>query len=63
MLHAMSDPELRILGIKLVAGEFYDNIDFYLNLIKDLDIESSILLKSDFIEEKDVKRITFAHLT
>ena len=56
MLHAMSDPRVKDLGIKLiVAGEFYDNIDFYLNLIKDLDIESSILLKSDFIEEKDVK--------
>ena len=39
MLHAMSDLRVKDLGIKLiVAGEFYDNIDFYLNLIKDLKI-------------------------
>lgn len=56
MLHAMSDQRIKELGVKLiVAGEFYDNIDFYLDLINQLDIDSNIILKSDFIEERDVK--------
>lgn len=56
MLHAMSDQRIKDLGVKLiVAGEFYDNIDFYLDLINELDIDSNIILKSDFIEERDVK--------
>ena len=56
MLHAMSDQRIKDLGVKLiVAGEFYDNIDFYLDLINELDIESNIILKSDFIDERDVK--------
>ena len=56
ILHAMSDQRIKDLGIKLiVAGEFYDNIDFYLDLINELDIDSNIILKSDFIDERDVK--------
>ena len=56
MLHAMSDQRIKDLGVKLiVAGEFYDNIDFYLDLINQLDIDSNIILKSDFIDERDVK--------
>ena len=56
MLHAMSDQRIKDLGVKLiVAGEFYDNIDFYLDLINELDINSNIILKSDFIDERDVK--------
>ena len=56
MLHAMSDQRIKELGVKLiVAGEFYDNIDFYLDLINELEIDSNIILKSDFIDERDVK--------
>ena len=56
MLHAMSDQRIKDLGVKLiVAGEFYDNIDFYLDLINELDIDSNVILKSDFIDERDVK--------
>ncbi len=56
MLRAMSDKRVKELGIKLiVAGEFYDDIDDYLNLIEELDIKSSIILKSDFIPESEVK--------
>ena len=56
MLRAMSDQRIKDLGVKLiVAGEFYDNIDFYLDLINELDIDSNIILKSDFIDERDVK--------
>ena len=56
MLRAMSDKRVKELGVKLiVAGEFYDDIDDYLNLIEELDIKSSIILKSDFIPESEVK--------
>jgi len=56
MLQAMSDKRIKDLGVKLiVAGEFYDNVDYYLDLMKELDIEKNIILRSDFIDEKDVK--------
>ena len=56
MLHAISDERIKKLGIKLiVAGEFYDDINEYLQLIDDLDIKSNVILKSDFIDESDVK--------
>ena len=56
MLHAISDERIKKLGIKLiVAGEFYDDINEYLELIADLDIKSNVILKSDFIDESDVK--------
>ena len=56
ILRAMSDKRVKNLDIKLiVAGEFYDNIDDYLNLIDDLDVKSNIILKSDFIPEHEVK--------
>ncbi len=56
MLHAMSDKRVKKLGVKLiVAGEFYDNIEDYTSLINELDIESNIILRSDFIDESDVK--------
>ncbi|MDG2139535.1 MAG: glycosyltransferase [Flavobacteriales bacterium] len=56
MLHAMSDKRVKKLDVKLiVAGEFYDNIEDYTSLINELDIESNIILRSDFIDESDVK--------
>ena len=56
MLHAMSDKRVKELGVKLiVAGEFYDNIEDYTSLINELDIESNVILRSDFIDESDVK--------
>jgi D-inositol-3-phosphate glycosyltransferase len=56
MLQAMSDIRIKAMGIKLiVAGEFYDDIDEYHDLIDDLDIKDNIILKSDFIDESDVK--------
>ena len=56
MLKAMADIRVKELGVKLiVAGEFYDDINEYLNLIDELDIKDNIILKSDFIAEKDVK--------
>tara|TARA_B110001450_G_scaffold103492_1_gene98005 strand:- start:2417 stop:3547 length:1131 start_codon:yes stop_codon:yes gene_type:complete len=56
MLEAMADVRVKELGVKLiVAGEFYDDINEYLNLIDELGIKDNIILKSDFIAEVDVK--------
>ena len=56
MLEAMADVRVKELGVKLiVAGEFYDDINEYLNLIDELGIKDNIILKSDFIAEADVK--------
>ena len=56
MLKAMADVRVKELGVKLiVAGEFYDDINEYLNLIDELGIKNNIILKSDFIAEVDVK--------
>lgn len=43
------------LQIKLlIAGEFYDDKASYLNQIKKLDIESELILKTDFIPDSEV---------
>jgi len=56
MLHAMSDKRIKTMGVKLiVAGEFYDDINEYHDLIDALDIKDNIILKSDFIDESEVK--------
>jgi len=56
MLEAMADIRVKKLGVKLIiAGEFYDDIHEYLNLIYELDLKDNIILKSDFIDESDVK--------
>ena len=56
MLKAMADSRIKELDVKLiVAGEFYDNKNEYLDLIDTLDIKSQIVLNSDFIPAEDVK--------
>jgi glycosyltransferase involved in cell wall biosynthesis len=43
-------------NIKLiVAGEFYDNKDEYLQLIKENGLENNVILHSDFIPSEEVK--------
>lgn len=55
LLKAFATREVKNLNIKLiVAGEFYSKPDFYLDLIKSLDIENQVILKTDFIDDKDV---------
>ena len=39
----------------IVAGEFYSNSEFYLNLINELKIKDRVYLISDFIPSSDVK--------
>ena len=56
MLDVMSDSRIRDMDIKLiVAGEFYDDKELYINQIKKLGIEENIILKTHFIPEEDVK--------
>jgi glycosyltransferase involved in cell wall biosynthesis len=55
-LEAMADQRVRDLGIKLlVAGEFYEDAAPYHELIARLDIGSSLLLRTDFIPDREVR--------
>lgn len=56
LLEAISKPKVKsISGIKLiVAGEFYGNQDFYLNLIKKYSLEDQVILKNEFIIDEEV---------
>ncbi len=55
-LEAMADQRVRDLGIKLlVAGEFYEDSAPYHELIARLDIGSSLLLRTDFIPDGEVR--------
>lgn len=56
MLKAMADRRIKELGVKLIiAGEFYDNKQEYLDLMNELEISDNIILKSDFISSDNVK--------
>jgi glycosyltransferase involved in cell wall biosynthesis len=55
-LQAMADQRIRDLGIKLlVAGEFYEDAAPYHDLIARLSISSSLLLRTDFIPDSEVR--------
>jgi glycosyltransferase involved in cell wall biosynthesis len=56
-LQAMADQRVRDLGIKLlVAGEFYEDAAPYHDLIARLNIASSLLLRTDFIPDSEVRQ-------
>ncbi len=56
LIEALADQRIKKIGIKLViAGEFYENKQDYINKISELGVEKNIIIKSDFIEESDVK--------
>jgi len=56
MLDVMADKRIQDLGVKLiVAGEFYDSKEEYTSQINSLGIEESVILRSDFIPEDQVK--------
>lgn len=56
LLKAMGDERLRQQNIKLiVAGEFYDAPGPYHELIKKYTLEESIILRSDFIPNNEVR--------
>ncbi|HTR30122.1 MAG TPA: glycosyltransferase family 4 protein [Puia sp.] len=55
-LQAMADQRVRDLGIKLlVAGEFYEDAAPYRELITRLNLGTSLLLRTDFIPDSEVR--------
>jgi glycosyltransferase involved in cell wall biosynthesis len=56
LLEAMADPGVKAAGIKLmVAGEFYEDEGSYRDLIAKLDLAASLILKTDFIPDREVR--------
>ena len=56
LFHAMADERIRKAGILLlVAGEFYENKDGYLEQIKTLQLSQSVLLHTEFIPDSQVR--------
>jgi len=60
-LQAMADRRIRDLGVKLlVAGEFYEDAAPYHDLIARLNIAPSLLLRTDFIPDGEVRNYVCA---
>jgi glycosyltransferase involved in cell wall biosynthesis len=56
LLEAMSDERIKAAGIRLlIAGEFYEDEKPYNELIEKSGIRKSLILKTDFIADSDVK--------
>ncbi len=56
LLEAMADPRIKAEGIRLlIAGEFYESESTYRDQIEKLGIGGSLILKTDFIPEQEVK--------
>lgn len=56
LLRSLADERLKAMNVKLiVAGEFYDNEEEYLRLIKELHLEDRVILQRDYIPGEDVK--------
>ena len=56
LLEAMADNRVRNLGVKLiVAGEFYEDEQLYLDMIKQLSISDDIIFRNNFIPSDEVK--------
>lgn len=56
LLRAMDDAKIKNQKLKLiVAGEFYGNQEKYESLIDELNLNDSVILKSDFIPDEKVK--------
>lgn len=56
LLRAMADPRVKETGVELiVAGEFYNNAQPYLDLIDELGIRDRVVLRTDFIPDDMVR--------
>lgn len=56
LLEAMTDPNVKALNVKLIiAGEFYDEPEPYLYLIKKYGLEHNVILKTEYIPKEAVK--------
>ena len=56
ILRAISDSRVRSLGVKLIiAGEFYNNKNKYIDLINELNIKDLVIINDNFISNENVK--------
>lgn len=56
LLNAMADARIREAGIRLlVAGEFYENSQPYMDLVDQLGITDRVILKTSFIADSEVR--------
>ena len=56
LLQAMADPRIKKLPLKLIiAGEYYGNQDYYEEIIRVLEIENQLVLKTDYIPTEEVR--------
>ncbi|MCW3085272.1 MAG: glycosyl transferase family 1 [Bacteroidetes bacterium] len=56
LLEAMDDERIRQLGVKLiVAGEYYEDAAPYNEIIRKKGLESSIILKTEYIPSEEVR--------
>lgn len=57
LLNAMADERMEQLGVKLiVAGEFYGDPKPYTDLVRRLDLDSRVVMHTDFIPDHEVNR-------
>ena len=56
LLEALAAPEIKNQGVKLlIAGEFYDDKNFYLQLIKKLYLQDCVIVHDKFIPNDEVR--------
>ncbi len=56
LLEAMADPAVKALGIKLlIAGEFYENKQPYLDLIERTGLQDMVIMRDQFISNEEVR--------
>lgn len=56
LLESIADERVRKMNLKLiVAGEFYEDRKYYSDIIEKLDLKNSVILKTDFIPNEEVK--------
>jgi glycosyltransferase involved in cell wall biosynthesis len=56
LLEALAAPEIKNQGIKLlIVGEFYDDKNFYLQLIKKLNLQDHVIVHDKFIPNDEVR--------
>ncbi|HET6991118.1 MAG TPA: glycosyltransferase [Bacteroidia bacterium] len=56
LLGALADERVKKLGVKLiVAGEYYEDSNYYKEIIERLNLKNRLVLKTDFIANEDVR--------
>lgn len=56
LLQAMAQPAVKALGVQLIiAGEYYDQEDFYEDLIEEHQLDAQVIRRTHFISNEEVK--------